>query len=55
MCLVKVLETSDSTESDLMWISGENLELQVNSPNLKKPKNASVIAAQIMIQSECVV
>ena len=38
-----------------MWISEENLELQVSSPNLKKPKKAEVIVAQIMIESECVV
>ena len=29
--------------------------MQVSSPNLKKPKKAEVIVAQIMIESECVV
>lgn len=37
------------------FFSGKNLELQVSSPNLKKPKKAKVIVAQIMIESECVV
>ena len=33
------------------WISGENFLLQVSSPRRKKPKNAIVIAAQIIIES----